>query len=138
MRRIVIAQQCCYAATCTTTRRFRFVTTVGGTQRRKRPTVAMKKQNDAMFGIKPVDYSISPPIIPSPLAPPPRKGTKAAFLRMVWPLTLIMTASLGFYIYMNEEDDNYDFWKTIESGGAIVAEDDDNDDEGDYLDSDEE
>jgi hypothetical protein len=116
MKRIVIAQRC-------NTRRF-LATTVK--RRRKQPP---QPKQDANFGIKPVDYSITPPIIPTPLAPPPRQGTKAAFVRMVWPLTLIMTMSLGFYIYMNEEEDNYDFWKSIETGGAIVADDDDDDDE---------
>jgi hypothetical protein len=45
-----------------------------------------------------------------------------------------MTASLGLFIYLNEEDDNADFWKTVETGGAILPEDDDDEDEEDYLD----
>ena len=43
----------------------------------------------------------------------------------MWPITLFLTASLGLFIYLNEEDDNTDFWKTIETGGAIVPDDDD-------------
>jgi hypothetical protein len=51
-----------------------------------------------------------------------------------------MTASLGLFIYLNEEDDNTDFWKTIETGGAIVPDDDDEEDylEEDYLEEEEE
>ena len=71
--------------------------------------------------------------MPSPLSPPPRPGAKAAIVRSLWPITLLMTASLGLFIYLNEEDDNTDFWKTIETGGAILP-DDDEDDEDDYLD----
>lgn len=98
-------------------------------RRRKRP---QRPKNDATFGIRPVDYTQTPPIMPSPLAPPPRPGAKAAIARSLWPITLLMTASLGLFIYLNEEDDNTDFWKTIESGGAIVPDDDD--EEKDYLD----
>lgn len=108
----------------------RFLST-GRPKRRRRPV----PQNDKTFGIKPVDYSQTPPIMPSPLAPPPRPGAKAAIVRSLWPITLLMTASLGLFIYLNEEDDNTDFWKTVETGGAILPEDDDDDeDEEDYLD----
>lgn len=78
-----------------------------------------------------MEYSKAPPIQPSPLAPPPRPGAKAAIVRSLWPLTLLAVASLGLFIYLNEEDDNTDFWKTMETGGAII---DDDDDEKDYLD----
>ena len=45
-----------------------------------------------------------------------------------------MTASLGLFIYLNEEEDNTDFWKTMETGGAVVPDDGDDDEEEDYLD----
>lgn len=67
--------------------------------------------------------------MPSPLAPPPRPGKKAAIMRSIWPITLVLTASLGLFIYLNEEDDNTDFWKTIETGGAILPDDDDEDED---------
>ena len=103
-------------------------TTTRRPKRRRRP----QPKHDPSFGIKPVDYSQTPPIIPSPLAPPPRAGAKAALIRSLWPITLLLTASLGLFIYLNEEDDNTDFWKTIETGGAIVPDGDD-DEEEDYL-----
>jgi len=101
-------------------------------QRRRRPP---SPTHDGTFGMKPVNYSQTPPIMPSPLAPPPRPGAKAAVVRSLWPITLLMTASLGLFIYLNEEEDNTDFWKTIETGGAIVPDEEDDDD---YLDEEEE
>lgn len=127
---ILLMRSCCRRRRQSDAVARRFLSSVQ-TKRRKRPA---PKSHDATFGMKPVDYSQTPPIMPSQLAPPPRPGAKAALVRSIWPVTMLMTASLGFFIYLNEEDDNTEFWKTIETGGAILPEDDDDDDEEDYLD----
>ena len=75
-----------------------------------------------------VDYSIPPPIIPSPPAPPLQKGLR----RWAFPATVLVTLFTCVYIYKNNKNDNYEFWDAMQSGKDLpleVFEDDEDEDE---------
>ena len=86
---------------------------------------------DAIFGLRPIDYSIRPPIQYSPPPPPAKPG----FQKYLFPLTLIFTAGTVTYFYINNNNDNYEYWKAMQSGEALQMDDDE---DGDYEDDEEE
>jgi len=82
-----------------------------------------------------VDYSIPPPIIPSPPAPPLQKGLR----RWAFPATVLVTLFTCVYIYKNNKNDNYEFWDAMQSGKDLpleVFEDDEDEDDEDEDDED--
>jgi hypothetical protein len=93
--------------------------TTGRRRRRNEPEEAYP------FGLNPVDYSKPPPITPSPPPPPPKRGLS----RYAFPASLLVTLGLTVYIYINNKNDSYEYWRTMQSGGAILDEDDDDEDE---------
>ena len=88
---------------------------------------------DAIFGLRPIDYSIRPPIQYSPPPPPAKPG----FQKYLFPLTLLFTAGTVTYFYINNNNDNYEYWKAMQSGEALQM-DDDEDEDDDYEDDEEE
>ena len=87
---------------------------------------------DAIFGLRPIDYSIRPPIQYSPPPPPAKPG----FQKYLFPLTLLFTAGTVTYFYINNNNDNYEYWKAMQSGEALQMDDEEEDD--DYEDDEEE
>mmetsp|Transcript_50541 Transcript_50541/g.107655 ORF Transcript_50541/g.107655 Transcript_50541/m.107655 type:complete len:235 (+) Transcript_50541:112-816(+) len=79
----------------------------------------------AVFGMRPVDYSVLPPIRHSPPAPPPKPGPR----RLLYPATLMFMAATVGYFYVNNQNDNYAYWEAMQSGVALSMDDDDDDDE---------
>jgi hypothetical protein len=80
------------------------------------------------YGLKRLDYNT---IKPTVWQAPPHPPTKTMLERSVFPMTLIITASLIIWAYLTPEEENMtDYWKRVESG-QILFDDDDNDDDDD-------
>ena len=58
------------------------------------------------FGLRPPDYAVLPPIRPSPPPPPARPGLS----KYLWMLTLSFSAISIAYFYVNNKNDNYEYW----------------------------
>ena len=89
---------------------------------------------DAIFGLRPIDYSIRPPIQYSPPPPPAKPG----FQKYLFPLTLLFTAGTVTYFYINNNNDNYEYWKAMQSGEALQMDDEEDDYEDDEYEDEEE
>lgn len=99
---------------------------------------ALKKQapesNEVVFGLKPVDFTIVPPIRFSPPAPPPKPGLQ----KYLFPASILVTLGITAYFYFNNENDSKDYWETMQTGGALPGTYDDDDDDDDvYYEDDE-
>lgn len=84
---------------------------------------------DAIFGLRPIDYSIRPSIQYSPPPPPAKPG----FQKYLNPLILLFTAGTVTYFYINNNNDNYAYWEAMQSGEALQMDTDDEEEE-DYED----
>jgi len=104
----------------------------------KPPTAAMRRRRveqvrskkgtkENQYGLSPVDYSKPPPIAPELLPPPPKRG----FQSMLAPVTIAMFFGFGIYLYFNSDDETYEYWRQVETGGILVQDDDDDDEEED-------
>jgi hypothetical protein len=87
---------------------------------------------DNIFGMRPIDYTILPPINHSPPPPPAKPGAR----KYIFPLSMVMTAFTVGYFWVNNNNDNLEFWSAMQSGEAVSLggndgeeEDDDDDDE---------
>lgn len=89
---------------------------------------AQREQKDILFGLRPVDFSIVPPLYKQPPPPPPPPG----FRKYVLHISLaIFTGTFG-YFYVNNQNDSYEYWETMQTGGVLPGTyDDDDDDEED-------
>eukprot|EP00578_Thalassiosira_sp_NH16_P011639 CAMPEP_0181123612 /NCGR_PEP_ID=MMETSP1071-20121207/26003_1 /TAXON_ID=35127 /ORGANISM="Thalassiosira sp., Strain NH16" /LENGTH=166 /DNA_ID=CAMNT_0023208787 /DNA_START=90 /DNA_END=590 /DNA_ORIENTATION=+ len=77
-----------------------------------------------IFGMRPVDYSVAPPLRCTPPPPPPKPGVQ----KYLWIVTLIFgTATFG-YFYVNNKNDNFEYWRAMQSGEALQMDDGDEDD----------
>ena len=85
------------------------------------------------FGLKRLNYAtMEPPVWHLPPHPP----TKSVTEKVLFPLTVAMTAAVVIWAYLNpEEDDMQEYWKRVETGQILV---DDDDDEEDWDDEEEE
>lgn len=80
---------------------------------------------DFIFGLRPIDYSIVPPIRRSPPPPPAAPGVR----KYLFPLTLLFTTCTVGYFYMNNQNDNYAYWEAMQSGEAVLMDDDEDDED---------
>ena len=85
------------------------------------------------YGLKRLDYSL---MNPSELVwtVPPHPPAKTTRERIVFPLTLLITAGVFIFVYLTpEEEDMTEYWKRVESGQILLDDDeyDDGDDDGD-------
>jgi len=56
---------------------------------------------------------------------PPHPPTKNVVEKVLFPLTLVLTARFGLWAYLNpEEEDMRDYWKRVETGQTLVEDDD--------------
>lgn len=65
-----------------------------------------QQQVEGIFGLRPIDYSIVPPIPHSPPPPPAKPGLQ----KYLFPFTLAFTAATVGYFCMNNKNDNYEYW----------------------------
>jgi len=85
---------------------------------------------DNIFGMRPIDYSIVPPIRASPPPPPSKPGLQ----KYIAPVSMVITFATVGYFYVNNKNDNFEYWQAMQSGEAIQMEED----EEDYEDEEEE
>ena len=82
-----------------------------------------------LFGLKPVDITILPPLHRTPPPPPPKKGVQ----KYLSPMMILTTAGFIAYFYYYNKNDNYQYWEAMQTGGVLPGtyddEDDDDDDE---------
>lgn len=97
------------------------------------PTVS---SNGHIFGLKPVDVTILPPLHRPPPPPPPKSG----FQRLVFPFTIVASIGIVAYFYFNNQNDAHEYWDAMQTGGVIPGtyDDDDYDDDDDFDDEEEE
>jgi hypothetical protein len=81
--------------------------------------------NDNIFGMRPIDYSILPPIRASPPPPPSKPGLQ----KYIAPASMIFMAATVAYFYVNNKNDNFEYWEAMQSGSALQTDDDDDDEE---------
>lgn len=85
---------------------------------------------EAIFGMRPINYSIVPPIRASPPPPPSKPGLQ----KYIAPASMVVMFATVGYFYVNNKNDNFEYWAAMQSGEAIQMEDD----EDDYEDEEEE
>mmetsp|Transcript_8940 Transcript_8940/g.13755 ORF Transcript_8940/g.13755 Transcript_8940/m.13755 type:complete len:141 (+) Transcript_8940:154-576(+) len=101
-------------------------------KRRRRKSSSPDAGGDLPFGMNPVDYSIPPPIAPTLIPPPPKRGLRG----MLLPLSMFTFFATGIYFYFNHDPETYDYWRKVETGGNIF--DFGNDDDVHYEDEEDE
>lgn len=80
---------------------------------------------DNIFGMRPIDYTIRPPICNSPPPPPPRPGMR----KYIFPMSLVIFAGITGYFYVNNKNDNIEFWLAMQNGEAVDVDDDDDEED---------
>jgi len=80
---------------------------------------------DNLFGMRPIDYSILPPIVRSPPPPPAKPGLR----KYLFPISLFFTLSVTGYFYLNNKNDNFEFWNAMQKGEALPSDEDEGDDD---------
>ncbi|GFH53692.1 hypothetical protein CTEN210_10168 [Chaetoceros tenuissimus] len=93
-----------------------------------------QQSNEALFGLKPVDFTVVPPIRYGAPPPPPKPGMQ----KYIFPITLIFAGGLVAYFYFNNENDSKEYWEAMQTGGVLPGTYDDEDDDDEYEDDDEE
>eukprot|EP00956_Cyclotella_meneghiniana_P005741 scaffold7454_cov77-Cyclotella_meneghiniana.AAC.5 len=78
-----------------------------------------------IFGMRPIDYTIRPPIHHTPRPPPPRPGMR----KYIFPISLVVFSAITAYFYVNNKNDNLEFWMAMQTGEAVDITDDDDDDD---------
>eukprot|EP00557_Chaetoceros_sp_GSL56_P007405 CAMPEP_0176493828 /NCGR_PEP_ID=MMETSP0200_2-20121128/9752_1 /TAXON_ID=947934 /ORGANISM="Chaetoceros sp., Strain GSL56" /LENGTH=148 /DNA_ID=CAMNT_0017891507 /DNA_START=17 /DNA_END=463 /DNA_ORIENTATION=- len=121
------------------TRRYKRTSGNGGTTTvpKKSLSEALKKQNqqtnEAIFGLRPVDFTIIPPLYKSPPPPPPKPGLQ----KYLFPFTVALSAGIAIYFYLNNSNDSKEYWEAMQTGGVLPGTYDDDDDDDDEDDAEE-
>ena len=87
------------------------------------------------YGLSKVDYQHNsnknknfPPRWPLPPPPPPPKNP----IRRYFPVgTFLLATAVGVYIYFNQDENVYEYWRQVEQGNVPLDDDDDDDDGSD-------
>ena len=91
-------------------------------------------ETEFLYGLKPVDFTVVPPIYRSPPPPPPRAGMQ----KYLFPISTVAFAGITAYFYFNNKNDSFTYWEAMQTGGVLPGTyDDDDDDDDDFDDEDE-
>jgi hypothetical protein len=74
-------------------------------QMRSKRSVAATSEG-GVFGLRPPDYLVIPPIRASPPPPPAKPGLQ----KYLWAITVTFSAVTVGYFYVNNNNDNYEYW----------------------------
>lgn len=85
----------------------------------------MERGEVNIFGLKPVDYTIVPPLRMAPPPPPPKPGIQ----KYLFPTTVATSLGIFGYFYFNNKNDAYDYWEAMQTGGSLPGTYDDDDDD---------
>lgn len=82
---------------------------------------------EGIFGLHPINYATSPPpaVCASPPPPPPKPGLS----KYTFPISAVLTLGLTVYFYVNNQNDSFAYWESMQTGGIPDDDDDDDDDE---------
>ena len=82
------------------------------------------------YGLQRVDYSAAAPPPPPPrwILPPPPPPSKNPVRRHFGNFTLVACTALFVWIYFNQDESVYDYWRSVEQGDVPVEGDDDDED----------
>jgi len=84
--------------------------------------------------MKLVDYSKPPEKWPLPPHPPPKQNP----VRRYFPIAVaLISASFFTYIYFNQDEEVFEYWKQVEQGNVPLPGDDDDEDLDDEDDDEE-
>lgn len=89
------------------------------------------------YGLTMVDYSVPPPKWPLPPSPPTQKGASGQAQRFLGPALFSFFFIGAIYIYFNQDEDIYEYWKQVEQGNVPIDSDEDDDDVDDEWEDDE-
>jgi hypothetical protein len=93
--------------------------------------VASKGARAGPYGLKMVDYSVPPPTWPLPIPPPARKGAVGRTQTYLGPVLAAAFALAATYVYFNQEEDIYEYWKQVERGYVRIDGEEEDDEEDD-------
>ena len=79
-----------------------------------------------IFGLEPVNYATAPTpgICASPPPPPPKPG----LAKYTFPISALLTMGVTAYFYVNNQNDSFAYWESMQTGGIPKDDDDDDDD----------
>jgi len=82
---------------------------------------------EGIFGLQPVNYATSPrpSICASPPPPPPKPG----LAKYTFPISAVVTVGVTAYFYLNNRNDSFAYWESMQTGG--IPEDEEEDDDAD-------
>jgi len=97
---------------------------------------ASSPSGQGIFGLEPVPYygaaassTYTPPdICRSPPPPPPKPG----LAKYTFPISALLTVGVTAYFYVNNRNDSFAYWESMQTG-AIPEDDDDDDDDDDDI-----
>merc|ERR1711862_1049053 len=72
----------------------------------RRAALEKREETTEIFGMRPIDYSVIPPICHSPPPPPIKPARKVLF-----PVTVLFSAGVTGYFYVNNNNDNLAYWR---------------------------
>lgn len=128
MRRLnYLVHKWCTARRATTQRRtFHCTNTALVGFKKPKPAPQVNAKSAGPYGLKMVDYSVEPPKWPLPPHPPAKQFRFLTFLPAV------LVAAGGVYVYFNQDDDIYNYWRQVEQGDVPLEDDDDEYDDDDF------
>lgn len=86
------------------------------------------------YGLNMVDYTVPSPQWPLPPHPPAQKGATGKIQRFLGPAMASFFLIGAVYVYFNQDEDIYDYWRQVEQGNVPIDEDDDDDCEDEWED----
>jgi hypothetical protein len=97
-------------------------------------TMAAAQVGDNIFGMRPIDYSIRPPIRATPPPPPPKPGLQ----KYIAPASMLIMFATVAYFYVNNKNDNFEYWAAMQSGAALRMDEEEEDEDDEDEEDDEE
>ena len=89
-----------------------------------------------IFGLEPVNYAAAP--VPAVCASPPPPPPKPGLAKYTFPISALLTIGITAYFYVNNQNDSFAYWESMQTGGIPEDDDDDDFEDADEFDDDDE